>query len=127
MSGVSVVLDGVEYVTKLSLDALQEKYDRERTGATELEDELVRTYGRIRDLELMLKREVEAHRNNCNELNAWMQRAIRAEDRLNKGARAFMDLHDWAKDVVGPKVRPQAPVLPWCPDCTPRNRNCHCG
>lgn len=57
------------------------------------------------DYKALYEQEVEAHRVNAALLNTWMKRALNAEASLNAGARAFIELHDWAKAVVGPKTR----------------------
>lgn len=73
----------------------------------------------VRDKEIIelrrkLDLEVASHRANCVALNKESMRANTAEEKLREMSRSFMQLHDAAKEVVGPKRAPgmQSPANP---------------
>lgn len=76
--------------------ALEHQLERERVGGTELEDEVI-------DLRDKLDREVAAHRENCKLLYSVEMDRDNLNKRLLEMGAAFMELHDMAKQVVGPK------------------------
>lgn len=106
-------------------DAVGELFELVRPG-----EDLDNHQARIRDLKYALDREVEAHRLNCEALAQMTSRAIAAEDKLVLISHSFMELHNIAKDVVGPKVDKTEDVstpvpFKWTQGC-PGGRECIC-
>ncbi len=61
------------------------------------------------DLRQKLDREVGAHRETILLLEEAHNQAMKAQDQVNKMARAFITLHDLAKEIVGPKGTVSSP------------------
>lgn len=112
---------------------LARELEREQCGASELEDALTSERSIVRDLEeinnslraelegyrtrkleMELRRkldvEIASHRANCKLLADVEADRADLNKRLNEISAAFMQLHDMAKKVVGPKVAKPEPV-----------------
>ncbi len=58
----------------------------------------------VRDLQAKLDREVAAHRTTAKSWGDACDRATKAEGQARQMAKAFLVIHDLAKEIVGPKT-----------------------